>query len=162
MPPRIQWTTRKDRISVADVAALFRNADWARERTRSEIRRMLKHTDILVMARSGRKPVGFARVITDKTFRAFVEDVIVAPEMRRQGLGRLMIEQAEMLVKKLGIPRMELTSTQTHFWKRLGYRRKTNSTCMVKYLIPVISPPPLRGRTKVGGSRRPPNLLSNR
>lgn len=134
LPAKIELVTVKEHITVDDVAELFSHAEWAKKRTHSQIRRMLKNTAILVMARFQGRPAGFARVVTDQTFRAFVEDVIVVPAMRRRGVARAMMAKAEQLVKKLGVPRMELTSTQTGMWKKLGYQRKANCTYMVKYL----------------------------
>ncbi len=132
--PRIELVTRRDRIKVKDVAQIFMHAGWTKDRRPLRIWRMLRHTDILVLARYKGRPVGFARVLTDRTFRAFVEDVIVVPALRRRGIGRAMMVKAEQLVKKLGVLRMELTSTETGFWEELGYGRKTNTSYMVKYL----------------------------
>ncbi len=143
MPPaKIELVTLKRRVSVDEVARVFLHAEWTKKRTRSQIRRMLKNTDIVIMAKFRGKPVGFARVVTDRTFRAFVEDVIVVPDMRRRGIAGAMMARAEQLVKKLGVPRMELTTTQTGMWKKLGYERKKNTTYMVKYL----KEPEIRGR----------------
>ncbi len=131
---KLDLVIQRDRITVDDVAGIFRHAEWTKKRTRPQIRRMLENTGIVILAKIQGRPAGFVRVITDRTFRAFIEDVIVVPEMRRRGVGRAMMTKLEQLIKKLGVPRMELTTTQTGFWKKLGYQRKTNTNYMVKYL----------------------------
>lgn len=95
---------------------------------------MLDHTSVLVLARIDGRPVGFARAVTDRTFRAFVEDVIVLPEFRNRGVGTRIMARLEELVKQFGVPRMELVTAQPDFWRQLGYKPKPGSTYMVKTL----------------------------
>jgi GNAT superfamily N-acetyltransferase len=56
---------------------------------------MVEHSDYVFAANSlpdGRL-VGFARVLTDRVFKALVFDVIVAPDHRADGIGRGLMEQ---------------------------------------------------------------------
>jgi ribosomal protein S18 acetylase RimI-like enzyme len=43
--------------------------------------------------------VGFARAVTDGVLRAYVEDVIVAPDRRGRGIGRAVLDR---LLQELG------------------------------------------------------------
>jgi ribosomal protein S18 acetylase RimI-like enzyme len=87
----------RDRIEegqMADLMALYRQTYWGQERTEEEVRKMLAHTDLifsLVDADSGRL-VGFARVLTDTVYKAFVFDVIVDEGHRGQGLVRRLLD----------------------------------------------------------------------
>ena len=126
-------TERRD-IEVGDILALFAHAEWAKHRTAEQVGRMLHHTEVIVVAKCQARIVGCARVVTDGAFRAFVEDVIVIPTYRGVGIGRLMINKLEQLVRAMGISRLELVTIRTGFWERLGYHQKTGSSYMIKLL----------------------------
>lgn len=131
---QVTLVTDPQDIRVEDVLALFAHAEWAKHRTAGEVRRMLDHTQVMVVAKCHARLVGCARVVTDGAFRAFVEDVVVIPEYRGAGIGRLMINKLEQTVRVMGITRLDLTTTQAGFWERLGYRQKVGSSYMVKLL----------------------------
>jgi GNAT superfamily N-acetyltransferase len=80
---------------IAQLVGLFKGGWWTRERTESDVRRMLEHTDLVQAARvrSTGELVGFVRVLTDRVFKAFVFDLIVAPGLRDRGVGRLLLER---------------------------------------------------------------------
>ena len=69
-----------DETHVEQLVALYENEWWSKGRNRDDVRKMLEHSDIvfgLVEAESNRL-VGFARVLTDRIYRATLYDVIVA------------------------------------------------------------------------------------
>ena len=97
--PRLQ-----DRLEVVDcigeaevvqLVELFRGEWWTKERTESDVRRMLEHTDLVQAARSRAtgELLGFARVLTDRIYKAFIFDLIVTPALRERGVGRLLLER---------------------------------------------------------------------
>lgn len=130
----VEIITDKSRISVADVAALFAQAGWTKSRTPEQIGVMLEHTALAVLVKQVGRPVGFARAVSDHVFRAFVEDVIVAEDVRQHGVGRLLMEALEAQMRALGLPRAELTTQRVEFWRKLGYMEKPQSTYLVKGL----------------------------
>ena len=132
--PPVTLVTERRNVEAEDILALFAHAEWAKRRTAEQVSRMLHRTEVIVVAKCQARAVGCARVVTDGVFRAFVEDVIVVPTHRGVGIGRLMINQLEQTVRAMGMNRLELTTTQTGFWERLGYRQKTESCYMVKLL----------------------------
>jgi GNAT superfamily N-acetyltransferase len=133
-PAPVRLVTAKGAVEVAEVLALFAHAAWTKQRTRAQVQRMLRGTDVLVLARRRGRPMGFARMITDGVFRAFVEDVIVAPEGRGQGIGTRMLRRLERAARRMGVARLELVTREPGFWRRLGYARKAGSQYMVKRL----------------------------
>ena len=134
MDLRIELITSKEHIAVEEVLSIFMHGGWTKNRTYHQVKKMLDHTDFLVMTKVDGRSAGFARIITDRTFRAFVEDVIVLPEFRRRGIGRRIMLKVEELVRALEVPRIELITTETEFWKKLGYAQKPGSTYMTKNL----------------------------
>ena len=87
----------RDRLTPAqvdDLLRLYGNEWWSAQRTRPDVERMLAASDLLfaVVETGSDSLVAFARVLTDRTYLALVLDVIVAPEHRGAGLGRLLVE----------------------------------------------------------------------
>ena len=78
----------------ADLMELYRHEWWTNERGDEDVARMLAHTDLVVgvCADPGDRLVGFARVLTDRAFKALIFDVIVAQAHRSTGLGRRLIQ----------------------------------------------------------------------
>lgn len=79
---------------VGDLMRLYGDEWWTARRTRPDVERMLAASDLLfaVVEKGSGSLVAFARVLTDRTYLALVLDVIVAPEHRGAGLGRLLME----------------------------------------------------------------------
>ena len=78
---------------VNDLHILYQNEWWTNTRTKKEIKTMLCHTDILIgIVNKKGKLIGFARVLTDRVFKAEIYDVIVHPKYRDKGLGRVLMD----------------------------------------------------------------------
>ena len=80
-------------VEPAVLQALFEHAPWARGRTVEEIRVMLDNTDYHFSAWDGKRLVGFARVLTDRIYRATLWDVVVHPDYQKQGVGEELINR---------------------------------------------------------------------
>jgi GNAT superfamily N-acetyltransferase len=74
---------------------LYQHEWWSQGRTLSDVRKMLINTDYTfgICEPRSQKLLAFARVLSDRTYRAIVFDVIVAAEYRRKGVGSLLIKQ---------------------------------------------------------------------
>lgn len=114
----------KGDVTPEEVKMIFSFAPWAQNRNIAQIAVMLQKTDFVVLITSEDLPVGFARVITDHAFRAFVEDVVVHPDYRGEGIGRMLVEALENYVEALGVERIELSTGKPEFWSHLGYEAK--------------------------------------
>ena len=80
---------------VRQLHQLFQGEWWTKGRTLDDTRRMLEHSDFVFAVSDPEtdRLAGFARVLTDRTFKAFIFDVIVAPAHRDRGIGRLIVER---------------------------------------------------------------------
>ena len=67
---------------------------WAKNRNREDVRKMLTNSDILIVLTDPKSDelIAFARVLTDKVYKALIFDVIVAPDHQGEGLGRAIME----------------------------------------------------------------------
>ncbi|HEU4753554.1 MAG TPA: GNAT family N-acetyltransferase [Armatimonadota bacterium] len=79
---------------VEDLCRLYSGEWWCRARTPDGVRKMLEHTDLVVaLAETGTgRLVAFSRVLTDRTYKALIFDVIVDAAHRGEGLGRLLMD----------------------------------------------------------------------
>ena len=128
---------RLDEAQIRDLQVLFQNEWWTRGRTLDETRRLVEHTDLVlgICERDTGHLAAFARVLTDRTFRAFVYDVIVDPRYRGAGLGtRLMrrILDHEVLAR---VPQIDLNCRPVlqPFYRRLGFRDDIDGTVLMRW-----------------------------
>jgi GNAT superfamily N-acetyltransferase len=78
---------------VEQLWALYQSERWSRGRTLDDVREMLQHTDVVVgfcEAVSG-DLIAFARVLTDRVFKALIFDVIVHSSHRKKRLGEALM-----------------------------------------------------------------------
>jgi len=84
---------RADReIDLGALAALRSACDFA-AKPRDFLEQQIVGARWVVHAYAGDRLVGFARAISDGITNAYVSSVMVAPDMRRRGIGRALIER---------------------------------------------------------------------
>jgi GNAT superfamily N-acetyltransferase len=77
-------------VTNRELNALFADA-WPNHRRRN-LEPMLRKALIYVCAHEGKRLVGFAKVISDGGVHGFLLDPTVAPDRRRRGIGRKLVE----------------------------------------------------------------------
>ncbi len=111
-------------LDPAILLGLFEFAPWSRRRSLGAVRTMLENTDFYFSAWDGERLVGFARVLTDRVFRATVWDVIVHPEYQKRGVGEELMNR---LLSHPVISRVEkvwLNTRDKHgFYEKFGFSR---------------------------------------
>ena len=80
-------------VKPEDLRVLFEHAPWARGRTIEEIRVMLENTDYYFSAWDGNRLIGFARVLTDRVYRATLWDVVVHTDYQKRGVGEELVNR---------------------------------------------------------------------
>jgi ribosomal protein S18 acetylase RimI-like enzyme len=125
-----------------DVVRLLRSTGWAADRDPTGVRRMLAHTDVVVcLVREvtggrghGREVVGFARALTDREYRAFVEDVVVGVPYRGKGLGTRLVEAVCEHPDLAGVEQivLECRADLVDFYRDLGFDRLPSSAVLMK------------------------------
>lgn len=80
---------------VRELHQLYQNEWWTKGRTLDDVRRMLEHSDYIFALCEAQTShlVAFARVLTDRVFKAFIFDVVVAPSHRGHRLGAGIVER---------------------------------------------------------------------
>jgi GNAT superfamily N-acetyltransferase len=106
---------------VAELCRVMRAADWAADRTDADIARSFAGTTVLVSAWAGERCLGVFRVISDGVFRAMIEDVVVDPDARGQGIGRAMVQHALAHPAVAEVEEWSLFTEVPDFWLRMGF-----------------------------------------
>jgi GNAT superfamily N-acetyltransferase len=109
----------------AELMELYRHEWWTDQRREEDVVRMLEHTDLVigVCAEPGGQLVGFARVLTDRVFKALILDLIVARAHRRTGLGRRLIQHVldHPMLAQVGHIELYCRPDLIHFYEKWGF-----------------------------------------
>ncbi len=74
--------------------ALYSKEWWTQNRSYEDVINMLAHCDLIIACCDTQdRVVGFARVLTDYTFKALIFDVIIDETARGQGLGQEIVSR---------------------------------------------------------------------
>jgi predicted N-acetyltransferase YhbS len=132
-----------DRLTDAqasDLHALYQNEWWTRGRSLEATRTMLLHTAHLfgICERDSGRLVAFARVLTDSTFKAFVFDLIVAPDRRARGLGSRLVRRILEHPDLRSVRHIELACLPelTEFYGRLGFTTDVGDILLMRRQAP--------------------------
>lgn len=116
--------TLEDR-HLPELMRLYADAWWSRERTVEQVRDLLRWSDLVVglCAPPDDRLVAFARVLTDRTFRAMMYDVIVDANMRGRGLGHRLMQAVVSHPMLQGVEYVELYCRPelAPFYRSLGF-----------------------------------------
>ena len=122
---KLRTIHRLDEAHVRHLHALYQEEWWTAGRRLADVRRMLVHSSIVVAfceARSDRL-VAFARVLTDRVYKALILDVIVAGGLRGRGVGRRLLEAVLARPELADVRHFELycRPERAAFYRHLGF-----------------------------------------
>ena len=121
---------------VDDLLRLYANEWWTKDRTRPDVERMLEASDLLfaVSEKGSESLIAFARVLTDRVYVALVLDVIVAPQYRHRGLGRLLVERICSEPELRNVERIELTCQPEHipFYRKWDFSENVGRSRLMR------------------------------
>ena len=105
---------------------------WANKRSKSELRKMLKNSSVIISIWEDKELIGFGRATSDGTFRSVIWDVVVANNVQGNGYGRKIINSiinSPMLKNSEKIYLM--TTNRSEFYEQLGFKINTSQKLMV-------------------------------
>jgi GNAT superfamily N-acetyltransferase len=111
--------------AIPQLIRLFEQTFWAKGRSPSDIRTMLRHTPITFSVWRGRTLIGFARLLTDFTYRAVLYDVVVDQSWQGRGVGRNMMEAMHAHPRLKRCTSWYLATRDQHeFYEKFGWMRE--------------------------------------
>jgi N-acetylglutamate synthase-like GNAT family acetyltransferase len=121
----------KELPSEKELKNLYSQTTWASRRKNQDIKKMLENLTVFVTVRENSELIGFGRAISDGTYRALVDDIIVDSAFQKQGIGKIIVEN---ILKQLnGIDEIFLNTKPDleEFYKKFGFN-KVNTITMKK------------------------------
>lgn len=105
---------------------------WAQDRNLDRQKRAIEGS-INFVALKDRRMVGFARVVTDKATFAWLCDVIVDPEKRREGIGKLLVAAATLHPDLQAVGKIVLATRNAHgLYEGFGFGPVPEGRFMIK------------------------------
>ncbi|GGM23212.1 N-acetyltransferase [Promicromonospora citrea] len=103
---------------------ISRHTYWAKDRPRHVMDAAIAGSRPYgVYRRTTGEQVAFARIVTDGATFAWLADVIVDPELRGQGIGKLLMEGVVADIEPLGLRRTALATADAEgLYARYGWR----------------------------------------
>lgn len=86
---------RLNEKQVEQLCEFYQYEWWSCGRTLADVQRMLNNSDLIfgMCEAESQNLVAFARILTDRVYRAMIFDVIVGANYRDRGLGAILIER---------------------------------------------------------------------
>ena len=109
---------------------LYQNEWFTKGRTIEDVRVMLKNTTFVFgfCDPDSEELIGFARVISDSIYKAFVFDVIVDPGFRNEGMGQTIMDTIfnHPVLKKVSHIELYCPDQLVSFYEPMGFKKRTS------------------------------------
>ena len=117
-----------------DLMRLYASAWWASSRRAEDVERMLADSDLVVGLLDEGRLVGFVRVLTDFVYFGMVLDVIVAPDRRGTGLGRVLLDAVVGHPRLAGVRSLELVCQpeMVPFYRAWGFTDQVGRSLLMR------------------------------
>lgn len=114
-------TTDRSRLDVDVVLAMLLASHWGGSMTRPLLERAIENS-VCIGVYAGERQVAFTRAVSDLATYAYLTDVIVADDMRGQGIGKWMVETVLSHPDLQGLRRIALwTRDARGLYERYGF-----------------------------------------
>ena len=111
---------------------MIQNTFWANNRTREDIRKMLRASPVIVSVWDGKNIIGFGRATTDQIYRAVLWDIVVDKNYQKRGIGKAIVENIliDPLLSK--VEKIYLMTTDFEaFYSKMGFIKEDKKTLMM-------------------------------
>ena len=120
--------TSSKRVAPAAVRELFRAAGWTEDiaaYSPRQIQKLLRHSHLVLTAWDAEKLVGFASVVSDGVLCGLVQNLVVHPDYRGNGLGTRLLRLLAGTMRRQGIHCLYALGTRNRgtrtFFRRVGF-----------------------------------------
>lgn len=110
-------------VDIDAVTELLHTTYWAKNRSRETIQKTIENSDCFsVFYTDTGRQVGFARLVTDHVTMYYLCDVVIAPDMRGQGLGTALIKRISEDEAYAGMRALLITQDAQWLYEQAGYK----------------------------------------
>ena len=109
------------------------NSFWAKQRSKEDIKKMLKNSDVIITLWIKHKLIGFGRANTDTIYRATLWDIIVKKNLQNRGYGKLIVSTLLNSRELVNVEKIYLMSTkQENFYQGCGFKINKHQKLLFK------------------------------
>lgn len=117
-------------MDIAKITDFILGSYWGGKLSADQIRQSLR-ASFCVGLLNGAEQIAFARAISDTAIDAYLKDVIVFPDHRRQGHGRRIVQALMDHPALKDVPKWYLGTKDAHaFYQSLGFKRSPDGIYM--------------------------------
>jgi len=117
----LQISTDQSLLDVDLIINFLRQSYWAKNHTAAEIKNSIKNC-LCFGLYENQKQIGFARVLTDYTFSAWLADVFILSDIQKTGYGQFLLKYILDFPELKNIKRWRLATEDAHkFYEKFGF-----------------------------------------
>ena len=135
---KVEINSNSEDLRINDVHDMLSKVFWSLNITKTEILKGIKNSALVVGAyNENAKQIGFLRVISDKVRFAYLLDVVVHEDYRRQGIGQRMVKFALSNPELEEVYQWLLITTDAHgVYQKCGFEPLKNPEKWMSILKP--------------------------
>lgn len=121
---------------IIELHSLFKNEWWTQNRQLPEIKKMLDNSSVVIglIHVETEELIGFARVITDSVYRAFIFDVMTKENFRNDGIGTILINSIleHPLVRDVDRVELYCPDRLVGYYEKFGFSTDVNGSNLMR------------------------------
>lgn len=125
-----------DENQLIELQRLFKNEWWTQHRELPEIRKMVNNSSVVIglINNETEELVGFARVITDTIYRAFIFDVMAQENFRNNGIGTILMNYIleHPLVREVDRLELYCPDRLVGYYEKFGFTTDVNGSNLMR------------------------------
>ena len=110
-----------------------KNAEWAQNRSITDLRNCLSKSDVIVSLWIDKKIVGFGRALSDGIFRSVLWDIVIDQNYQGKGYGKVIVKallESKRIKKTKRIYLM--TTNKKDFYSQLDFEEVNSQKLLIK------------------------------
>ncbi|MGV3741326.1 MAG: GNAT family N-acetyltransferase [Burkholderiaceae bacterium] len=120
-------------LDVEDVIRVFDSSGINRPtKDKERVRRMLKHSNLVISAWDGERLVGVCRALTDFSYCCFLSDLAVDKAYQHQGIGKELITRLREEIGDEVSLIIQAAASSMSYYPRLGFTKVENGFMLAR------------------------------
>ncbi len=130
----MQQISRLNSAQTRQLVSWFNDLWWTQGRTFDDVSKMLDHCIVVGFTDSDDKLIAFARVISDRVYKALVLDVVVDESRRREGLGTRLMKavMTHPLMSHCSHFELYCAPDRIAFYEQFGYTKELDELTLMR------------------------------